>query len=475
MGDRSGLFRDICELAPDLIQCVSADGQVEYVNPAWCAALGYSFEEAAGLHCLEVVDPAERDRFERELGLVFAGERRSRLQSRFVTREGKRFPVEGSVTRRETSGGVSACAIFRDITARRRAQAQVDRLFNLSLDMLSIASGDGFFKRVNPAFERTLGYSREELMSRSFLEFVHPDDQEITREAMQQLLDGEPVVDFRNRYRAKDGSFHWLQWRSTPVDEEGLVYAVARDVTEERQTQELISRQAAELARSNEDLEEFAYAASHDLQAPLRAIDHLVGFISADLPDPQPQVAEHLQRLRTRVRQMQELVEDLLTYSRAGKAAGEIREIDLTELVQEITRLISVPSGFEVKLIGKPRRLRTAVTPLEQVLRNLIANALKHHDRSEGEVRVSARRTDNMWEFAVADDGPGIPAEQRDRVFQMFQRLGGVEATGSGIGLALVKKVVERFGGRVWITADGDRGTTVRFTWPETILGAEAE
>lgn len=476
MGERDDLFRDLCELAPDLIFCARPDGALEYVNPAWLEALGYRTEDLDGVRHLEIVDAPEREAYEEILSVVLGGESRPRMQTRFLTRNGATFPVEGSLLyRTDATGEALVCGIFRDITARRRAQAQIDRLFALSLDLLCIASGDGFFRRVNPAFERTLGYSREELLSRSFVEFVHPDDRAATEAAVEQLTAGEPVVDFRNRYRAKDGSFRWLQWRSTPVDEAGLVYAVARDVTDERRQQELIERQARELARSNQDLEEFAYAASHDLQAPLRSIDTLVGFLRQDIDEPTPEVGEHLDRLTVRVRQMRELVEDLLTYSRAGRRPGEVAAVELGELVAEITRLLEIPEGFQVEVEGGEQVLETAVVPLEQVLRNLIANAIKHHDRSEGSVRISVQPEGAWWILEVSDDGPGIPPEHRERVFQMFQRLEQGDSGGSGIGLALVKKVVERFGGEVRVEGTAGRGTTIGFTWPRTMPDMEAE
>lgn len=462
------LFRDICERALDLIQSVSADGRFLYVNPAWRDALGYTSAKAEELDFLDILEPESRDHCRSLFERVLAGEDAVRVETRFVTRAGRSFPVEGNVSRlRVGDGELATCGIFRDVTEKEQARAEVDRLFALSLDMLCIAGSDGYFRRVNPAFQRILGYTSEELLSTSFVDFVHPEDRERTRNAMEQLSAGEPVVDFRNRYRARDGSWRWLAWRSSPPDEEGRIYAVARDITEERRAQEVITRQAAELERSNADLEEFAYVASHDLQAPLRAIGNLADFVAEDLEGDVPAaVRQHLEAMRTRVAQMQQLIDDLLAYSRAGRVAAATRSVDTGALARSVVALLGPPATMTVTIDPEMPELVTERSPLEQVFRNLIGNAIKHNDRSDGTVQISARRAGTEWEFSIADDGPGIPEEARSRIFQMFQQLESSEG-GTGIGLALVAKTVERAGGRVWVESAPGRGSVFRFTWPE--------
>ena len=404
------------------------------------------------------------------MSALLAGQTRAVINADFVTKEGERVPVEGSVSCRFEDGEPKVTrGIFRDMREQKRAAADVDRLFNLSLDLMCIAGLDGYYRRINPAFETSLGYSKEELLRRQFVEFVHEDDQAKTIAEVERLGQGLPTVDFENRYLAKDGSYRWLAWRAMPLEDMGLVYAVARDITEQKRAEEIMERQAVELARSNTMLEEFAYAASHDLQAPLRAIANLVEWVEEDFPGDVPaEVGRHLEKLRTQTQRMQNLTDDLLAYSRAGRVEEVVLAVDTAELIGEVAELLSPPEGVVITADVDLPKLATARSPIEQVFRNLIGNAIQHHDRDDGKILVSAVDRDDFFEFSVADDGPGIPKEDHERIFTMFHRsVSSERAESTGIGLALVKKIVEIHGGRVWLESPGDRGTIFRFTWPK--------
>ena len=351
---------------------------------------------------------------------------------------------------------------------------RLERMFELSLDLLCIAGVDGYFKRVNPSFQQILGYEEDELLARQFIEFVHPDDRAQTVARVSELAEGQAVIDFRNRYRAKDGSWHWLAWRSSPADEEGLIYAVARDITDEVEAQQLIARQAEDLARSNADLEEFAYAASHDLQAPLRAITHLVEWIRDDAPEAlDAKIARHLDELGLKARNMQHLVDDLLAYSRVGRRDQELEMVDVGEMIDAVVDLLSPPAGLEIRRGPELPVFRTEAAALHQVFLNLIGNAISHHHRAEGAVTIDAEDKGDAWEFRVTDDGPGIDTEDLERVFDRFVRL-DPQAGSTGMGLALVKKIVEREGGKVWVASESGTGSTFGFTWPKTTHPTES-
>jgi signal transduction histidine kinase len=232
-----------------------------------------------------------------------------------------------------------------------------------------------------------------------------------------------------------------------------------------------VSERTAELERSNRELNQFAYVASHDLKAPLRAIDNLAGWISEDAAQTlPPRSAEHLAKMRGRVKRMEQLLEDLLAYSRAGRVRPPAESVDVDRLVADVTALLGPPAGFTVVMETPGVRLRTPRVSLELVLRNLIGNAIKHHTEEDGTVWVRTVARGEMVEFSVRDDGPGIDPRYHAKIFEMFQTLQPRDQTeGSGMGLAIVKKLVESYGGEIQVDSAVGEGATFCFTWPRGV------
>ena len=239
-------------------------------------------------------------------------------------------------------------------------------------------------------------------------------------------------------------------------------------------TTQALRGQTAALKQSNDELESFAYVASHDLKAPLRGISNLADWIVEDIKSGAANdVDQHVEKLQGRVRRMEDLLNGLLQYSRAGRDNAEVHDIELETELAELFALLEPPSGIRLSLSPGLPLLRTPRAPLEQVFRNLFSNALKHHDGTQGVVTVSARDLGSSYEFAVQDDGPGIPPEFHEKIFKIFQTLRRRdEVEGSGIGLSIVKRIVSSAGGGVSVDSDPGqgRGTTFRFTWPKRWL-----
>jgi signal transduction histidine kinase len=236
---------------------------------------------------------------------------------------------------------------------------------------------------------------------------------------------------------------------------------------------------AAEAAReAYRELDQFAYAASHDLRAPLRGVSNLAQWIEADCAEVlNAESVEHMRLLQGRVRRMEALIEGILAYSRAGRTAGKIELVDTGKLVRSVIDLLSPPATAHLEIAPGMPLIQTERLVLEQVLMNLIGNAIKHGhvDRPEVTVQVAARDLLEAVEFIVIDDGPGIAPEYHERVWGIFQTLASRDKVeGTGVGLALVKKIVERRGGRVSLDSEKDKGATFRFTWPRQV-GKEAE
>lgn len=229
-----------------------------------------------------------------------------------------------------------------------------------------------------------------------------------------------------------------------------------------------VARRTTESERRARDLEQFAYVASHDLKAPLRAIANLAEWLKEDLQGKlTAETQEQFDLLRDRVARMSALIEGLLEYSRIGRTSGSVEDVDVGALVVDTVDSIAPPEGFRIEIAPGMPHLMTDRLHLGQVFANLIGNAISHHDRPQGLIRVSARDLGERYELCVEDDGPGIPPEYRDRVFMMFQTL-TVKDFGSntGIGLALVKKLVEEHGGSILLECGEDRGCRFIFTWP---------
>lgn len=249
------------------------------------------------------------------------------------------------------------------------------------------------------------------------------------------------------------------------------------EVAERTAAQTQLSQSLTELERSNEDLDNFAYVASHDLKAPLRGIRNLAEWISADvIGKVEDDTVVNLTLLQNRVERLDMLLDSLLHYSRVGRSSGAVEEIGIADLVGDIAGYIAPPDGFTVACRGDMPIVHTKKAPLEQVLRNLIGNGLKHHDKDDGTVIVSARDLGAMIEFRVEDDGPGIAPVFHERIFKMFQTLKSRDTMeGSGMGLAIVKKAVERQGGMIAVeSAPPRRGTSFVFTWPKYPLAQAA-
>ena len=256
--------------------------------------------------------------------------------------------------------------------------------------------------------------------------------------------------------RAADGGV--LEWVGVHAD-------VTAELAARAQREALI----AALERSNRDLDQFAYVASHDLKAPLRGISNLSSWIEDDLAAVMtPGAREQLALLRGRVQRMEALIDGVLQYSRAGRSRAAPERVDTGALAREAVELLAPPPAARVEVAdGMPAVVAERV-PLQQLFLNLVGNALKYAGRADPVVRVGWRAERPGWlRFSVADNGPGIAPQYHDRVFGIFQTLQSRDRVeGTGIGLAVVKKIVEGQGGRVWVESAEGAGATFHFTWP---------
>ncbi|MDO6584041.1 ATP-binding protein [Salipiger sp. 1_MG-2023] len=356
------------------------------------------------------------------------------------------------------------------ITTRELAMthATLDTILENAPSGIVTMDSDGLITRVNRVMEDTLGVARDKLLGQNaekLLSSITPPEQRLL---LPVAIDAPLVRDLAIRHADGRTVHTEIVVRRIEAEAKSGVIAVCHDVSERKEAETRLRAAHAELQRSNKDLDSFAYAASHDLKAPLRAIENMLGWVEEDLDGHiAGETARNFEMMRGRMNRMKRLLDDLLDYSRIGRDDIGSEIVPGAELVAEIVGLCDIPPGFKVETSDGLKALPVQVMPLKNVLLNLVSNAVKHHDRAQGKIRISAEELGDLLLFEVADDGPGIPAEFHERVLRMFETLKPRDQVeGSGMGLAMVKRHVELRGGHLEIRSGAGRGTAFRFIWP---------
>ncbi len=366
-----------------------------------------------------------------------------------------------------------------DITERKRAEEalvakteELDRYFTSSLDLLCIATTDGRFIRLNPEWEKVLGYPVAELEGRRFLDFVHPDDLPATLNALQRLDAQEEVLTFENRYHCQDGSYRWIEWRSKPMG--STIYAVARDVSR-RKRMEADLRQAKETAeQANAAKSAFLANMSHEIRTPMNTILGFADILASQIENPVHR--QHLAAIAASGRQLLGLINDILDLSKieSGKLKLEPKAVDPRELFAGIRQLFlpeTQRKGLELRLEIDPELPAGLVLDeirLRQILFNLVGNAVKFTHAGSiviaaGQRRGGAGRDTIEFAFSVRDTGIGIPSDQHQSIFEAFQQRkdqSHAQYGGSGLGLTISKRLAEAMGGRITVASEPGQGST---------------
>jgi PAS domain S-box-containing protein len=374
--------------------------------------------------------------------------------------------------------------VTRDLTERKSAEEvreERDRYFDLSRELICVLGFDGFLKTINPAWKWTLGFSDEEMMSRPFVQLVHPDDRAATEAETEKLKEGGETIYFENRLWCKDNTWRWFAWSALAALPQKVIYGTGRDITERKLGQERIEKLNADLQthtrqleEANKELEAFSYSVSHDLRAPLRHID---GFVKMLVKQSGPQLDErgkrYLDIIADSAHRMGALIDDLLVFSRMSRAELRFSRVSSDALVHEAVE------GIQTEINGRHINWKIDALPevdadpamLQQVWVNLISNAVKYtRPRDPAKIDIGCADSGNgEYVFFVHDNGVGFDMQYAHKLFGVFQRLHRAEEfEGTGIGLANVSRIVHRHGGRVWAEAKPDAGATFYFSLPKT-------
>jgi PAS domain S-box-containing protein len=362
-----------------------------------------------------------------------------------------------------------------EANARIEWEARRNHFFRLSIELLAISDYQGVFTQTNPTWQKTLGYAEGTLHGRNLQEFIHPDDQATTREIVANILKADTSLYFESRFRAADDSYRWLGWTVAPFAAEGLLYIFARDMTERREREDEIRRLNADLEQRtlslqllNQELESFSYSLAHDLRTPLRSISAYSEMMLAGEAGEMSSEGRRMVRIMQRNSgRMSQLMDDFLAFFRVARKDVKQDKIVMSAIAREAIASVAVDSKRVIDFrVGALPAAKGDAAMVLQVFINLISNAVKFTaGRDRAEIAIGTLPDRKPAVYFVKDNGVGFNMKYYSRLFGVFERLHRREDfEGTGIGLAIVQKIVQRHGGTVWAEAEVDAGATFYFT-----------
>jgi PAS domain S-box-containing protein len=480
----------LLDLANDSIMVLSLDDTITYWNQGSQRLYGFSAEEAIG-QSVHILLKTEFSQPLQQIKTTLLKHGYWKWELIHLRRDGSRVTVASGLTLQRDHEGepIAILAINQDMTEFKQSEAALRKSEELYRTLAKNFPNGAVF-----LFDKDLRYNiaegtglavnnldSETLVGKTVWDAFSPE--------IAQLLD--PI--YRDALRGKVtvtemplNNYQYHVHVIPVINPEGEIVSgmmMTQDITENKKAEEALRSRAQELARMtavlaqttavlekrNSELDQFAYIVSHDLKAPLRAIANLSQWIEEDLEEHLTEDTRHqMDLLRNRVHRMEALINGLLQYSRVGRLKTELQAVDVEALLTEVIDSIGQPPEFTIRIMPGMPTLITERLPLEQVFANLISNAIKHNKRKQGEVLISVEEQTDFYEFAVADDGPGIAPEFHEKIFQMFQTLEARDtAENTGVGLAIVKKIIEDKGGKIYVESQVGQGAKFYFTWPK--------
>ena len=456
---------------------------ITYVSPSIKNILGYTQEEFMQHHLEYLADSEVNRRVANFTQLCLEGKQQPTYKAEIYDNDGvihileiSEFPVVD-----ENGKVVGVQGIGHDITERIKAENRLKNSEKRFKD-ISLSIGDWIWeidKNAKYTFcsekvKNILGYKTQEVIGRSPFSFMTKEcAADLSKEFAEISSKKENFYDMEHINIHKNGEIVYLSASGIPIlDESGNLLGyrgVDKDITEKKKAEEVKNQLLKKLEQANKELKDFAYIVSHDLKAPLRAISTLAGWISQDYADKFDEDGkEQMELLISRVGRMHKLIEGVLLYSRVGRIVEEKAQIDLDEITKEVIDMLAPPENIKISIENKLPTVVFEPTRIQQVIQNLISNAIKYMDKPEGVIKIGSSEEKGFWKFYVADNGPGIDKKYFEKIFQIFQTLHARdEVDSTGVGLTTVKKIIEMYGGKIWVESEVGKGSTFFFTIPK--------
>jgi PAS domain S-box-containing protein len=500
----------IIESVPHIVWYADATGAVTYFNQQWFKITGLEAAASFGIDFLQAVHIEDREYARKTWQEAVQQQQNYEAEFRFIKADGSSFwilaraqpsfDIQGQLiqwigtytnidkfkeTSNKTALDIIDCELLK--TELSGSEEKFRATFERAAVGIAHVNLDGKWLRVNQKVCEIVGYSSEEMLQLTFQDITHPDDLEEDLNYVRRLFIGEiDSFSMEKRYIRKDGSIVWVEitptlWRDDNTHEPKYYIAVIEEIAERKKAQDELKKRVEELAqvnmvlartagllgRRNQELDQFAYVASHDLKAPLRAIANLSEWLEEDLANKLPEENKYqLDLLRGRVYRMEALIDGLLEYSRIGRIQHVLESVDVGKLLTEIIDYLAPPKNFIIEVEAGMPVFFTKLLPLRQIFSNLISNAIKHHNGAVGHIKISVKEQDKFYEFSVTDDGPGIAPEYYEKIFMIFQTLQARDKKENiGVGLSLVKKILDNEGCYINIESKLNQGTKFTFNW----------
>jgi PAS domain S-box-containing protein len=377
--------------------------------------------------------------------------------------------------------GSSKNVVIKKITEARNTLSQKNAELNkLSLvasktdSAVIITDKHSNITWVNDGFTRSTGYHAEEVHGKCPDDFMHgvATDQAVVSNIQSAINEKKPFSCELEQYK-KDGTTFWSNIAITPIFDKDnnlqKVVSMQADITERKKAEKKIKKYLNDLEKTNKELDEFAYVVSHDLKAPLHAISALTTWIEDDMNGKfSEETNDNFNIIKNRVIRMNDLISGLLEFARANHGQKEMKPVNLNSLIAETQELLDVPSNCKINIPAELPTIFCDKIRFQQIFTNIIGNAIKYNDKESIYVTIGVTDCEDNWEFSIRDNGPGIDPRFHDKIFVIFQTLNPRDTLEStGVGLSIVKKIIEEEGGRIWIDSELGHGVDFRFTWPK--------